>query len=296
MRVTLMHNPNAGDEEHSRERLTSVVRAAGHELHYQSVKDDEWSEALAMPTDLVVVAGGDGTIRKVFKELAGGAVPATLLPLGSANNVARTLGIADDETEVLVAGWPDGRRATYDIGVAAANRDETRFVESVGGGIFGEVLKRAEAEKRSPDGAAKIHQGLELLQEVADEARPVHWEIEVDGRDVSGQYVAVEVMNIREIGPNIPLAPEAESGDGLLDVALVPPELAGGLFAHAEGRRAGEAADRVELPVIRGRHVKMHPGDGCPLHVDDQVWSVEGELEIRGGADRVSLLVPATSP
>src|SRR5688572_15501512 len=91
LRVLLMHNPTAGGEVHSPEALIAIVEAAGHDVVWQSIKDSGWKEVLKEPADLVVVAGGDGTVRKVFIELAGRGVPATLLPVGSANNIARSL-------------------------------------------------------------------------------------------------------------------------------------------------------------------------------------------------------------
>jgi diacylglycerol kinase (ATP) len=109
VRVTLMHNPTAGDEEHSPEQLTAVLQDAGHEVLYQSVKEDGWPDALGARAELVVVAGGDGTVAKVFKELVGRDLPVALLPLGSANNVARTLGLAGDAPMRFVAAWKGGR-------------------------------------------------------------------------------------------------------------------------------------------------------------------------------------------
>src|SRR5918995_2365737 len=84
LRVLLMHNPAAGDEEHEPESLVRVVEAAEHEVHWQSVGEPGWQSALDNAVDLVVVAGGDGTVRKVFKHLAAGSVQATILPVGSA--------------------------------------------------------------------------------------------------------------------------------------------------------------------------------------------------------------------
>jgi diacylglycerol kinase (ATP) len=236
VRVTLMHNPTAGDEEHSREGLTSLLTDAGHDVRYQSVKDDGWEAALAGPIDLVVVAGGDGTVRRVFKQLAGSAVAAAVLPFGSANNVARTLGLADEDSARLARAWHDGSRRPYDIGEVDSVLGLTRFVESMGGGIFAELLVQAEDRDDDLDPQEGEERGLELLESVVGDAQEQPWALELDGRELTGEFLAVEVMNIREIGPNVPLAPDASPRDGLVDVVLVGREERQLLTAHLRAR------------------------------------------------------------
>jgi diacylglycerol kinase (ATP) len=83
---------------------------------WQSTRESDWERVFGEAVDLVVAAGGDGTVRKVFRQLAGKDVPATVLPLGTANNIARSLGFEDDDPDSLVRGWPNGRLWSYDIG------------------------------------------------------------------------------------------------------------------------------------------------------------------------------------
>ena len=94
MRVTLIHNATAGDGEHTREWVEGLL-GGRHDARYLSMDDDDWRAGLAEPADLVVVAGGDGTVASVVTALAGRTTPAAVVPLGSANNIARTLGVAD---------------------------------------------------------------------------------------------------------------------------------------------------------------------------------------------------------
>lgn len=301
MRVTLMHNPTAGDEGHSRERLESILVANGHEVMYQSMKQEDWKRALLEECDIVAVAGGDGTVRKVFKELVQAPKTATLLPVGTANNVARTLGFEDDDAERLVRGWPKGARRPYDLGEVASASAGTRFVEAMGGGIFGEVLEGAEASDEDPSGEEKIEQGLRLLRDVLDRARPLHWELDLDGLDLSGPFLGVEVMNIREIGPNVALAPEADPGDGLLDVVLIGPDDRATLAAYLGSRLRGDSPNPPRLETHRARRIAMLAPDGCPTHVDDVLWPEvshrrEGRAAV-ASAGRVALqvLVPSTA-
>jgi diacylglycerol kinase (ATP) len=301
MRVTIIHNPDAGDDDHAGHALRSLVARAGHEFTYRSLEEPGWREALEDPGDLVVVAGGDGSVGKVFREIATKRVPVTLLPVGSANNIARTVGIADRDVEALVAGWDRGELRRFDLGRATAPWGEELFAESVGGGIFGEVLARAPQVERAAgdvDGEEKVDLGLELLREVI-EGQPVRpWRVEVDGDVLSGEFLAVELMNIGELGPNLPLAPDADPGDGLLEVALVGEAERTKLLSYFSERLRDLDPPPPELPRRRGRRIVLEPPADVRLHVDDGLWPEDqrtrgsGEIVVELGPS-LDLLVPS---
>jgi diacylglycerol kinase (ATP) len=93
MRITLVHNPNAGSGDLTATRLRSLLDGEGHTVNLLSGKVRDLAAELAAEADLVVVAGGDGTVSKVLTALLGRDVPLALLPSGTANNIARSLGI-----------------------------------------------------------------------------------------------------------------------------------------------------------------------------------------------------------
>jgi diacylglycerol kinase (ATP) len=294
VRVTLMHNPSAGDEDHGREALTAALAEAGHEVRYAST-DDDWESALDGTADLIVVAGGDGTIAEVFTALAGTGARATLLPLGSANNIARTVGIDEDADPAgLARGWKRGERRRFDIGRLRSSDGTSRFVESVGGGLFTDLLLRAEAAPVDPGGDAGNDHGLRLMGEVLAEAGPHRWTIGLDGVDLSGGYLGFEVMNTRQIGPQMRLAPGADPGDGLLDLVLIGEEQREALQAAVEAMAAGDPAPALDMPSRRGRSLRIGVPAGCRLHIDDAVRSAEGpeDVLITIGDARIELVVP----
>src|ERR1044072_2398775 len=97
----LFHNPTAGEGEHTRKKLVSLMEAAGFDCSYSSTKKKRWEKIESKDTDFIVIAGGDGTVRKVAEELLDQKVlnkilPIGLLPLGTANNIAKTLNIPSD--------------------------------------------------------------------------------------------------------------------------------------------------------------------------------------------------------
>lgn len=298
MRVTLLHNPSAGEENHEADDLQALVAAAGHEVACYSLAED-WDAALEDPGQLVVVAGGDGSVGKVFRQVATKDVPVTVLPLGSANNVARTLGIEDTPIEKLVAGWEGAPLRRFDLGQATAAWGETLFVESIGGGIFGQMLERGEeVDAEEKDGDAKVRIGLELMRSAIAAAPALPWRVEVAGADVSGDYLAVEVTNIREIGPHFPLVPEASVGDGMLDVVLIGTDDREALVGYFGDRLAGDEPRQLRLTTRRGDRVVLRPPAECPLHVDDELWPEDPDARDDGSAlltpgPSVTVVVPA---
>jgi diacylglycerol kinase (ATP) len=299
LRVTLMHNPGAGDEDHGREDLIQAIEAAGHEVTWRSPADEGWEEALEEPVDLVVVAGGDGTVRKVFRRLAGSDVLVTLLPLGSANNIATALGVDGSDIERLVRGWQAGDRLSYAIGHFKSPAWEDSFVETVGGGIFAQLLARGEETEADPSGEEKVMVGLRLLREVLAEEPARPWALELDGEDFSSDLLAVEVMNIGITGPGLPLVPRADPGDHRLDVVIVPPDAREALVGYVEARLGGRPAELRPLPVRRAVRVVLTPPEGAAIRLDDEFLSHHGDRGWNGQAaasvgDRLQLLVPAT--
>ena len=270
MRVALMHNPTAGDENHSREGLTQALQSAGHDVIWQSTKEKGWERALGSSVDLVAVAGGDGTVRKVFKRLAGMDIPLTLLPVGSANNIATALGFEGDVTE-LVRGWERGHGRPYDLGLFTARGHEDMFVESVGGGIFAELLARDEERDDDAGGEEGVERGLELLRDTVASLPALPWDVEADGDDFSAELLAVETVNVSETGPNVPLAPEADPGDGLLDLVLVRPEERDALISYLDDRLAARAGVPPRFTVRRCQRIVLGAPTGSLLRLDDEL-------------------------
>ena len=64
MRILLIHNPKAGDRKHSKKQLMASLARCGHQAFYHSIKERGWKKAFKKPVDLIVAAGGDGTVHK----------------------------------------------------------------------------------------------------------------------------------------------------------------------------------------------------------------------------------------
>ena len=281
MRVTLFHNPTAGDAPLTADQLTSILSDAGYQVRYQSTKDD-LSAVLEDVGELAVVAGGDGTVAKVARALADTDIPLAVLPLGTANNIGKALGVFGDIRD-LVGSWPDASRRAIDIGVSSGPFGEERFLESVGSGAFAELVRRGRNEV--DETAAIVHRetdrALQLMASILRGARAEDWQLELDDHDLSGSYLAVEAMNIPFVGPNIPLAGGAEMDDGELDLVLLRDEDRERLLEYVVGRVESASAVMPSLDVRRGRRVRMVPPAGWQLRIDDELVELDAEADAR---------------
>ena len=281
MRVTLFHNPSAGDAPLTADQLTSILSDAGYQVHYQSTKDD-LSAALEDVGELAIVAGGDGTVAKVARALADTDTPLAVLPVGTANNIGKALGVFGDVRD-LVGSWKDAPRRAIDIGVASGPFGEERFLESVGSGVFAELVRRGRTEV--DDTAAIVHRetdrALQLMASILREAPAEDWQLELDDHDLSGSYVAVEAMNIPFVGPNIPLAGDAEMDDGEVDLVLLRDEDRERLLEYVVGRVESASALMPSLDVRRGRRIRMVPPDGWQLRIDDELVELDAAADAR---------------
>ena len=287
MRVTLFHNPTAGDAPVTADQLTSILSDAGYQVRYQSTKDD-LSAALEDVGDLAVVAGGDGTVATVARALADTDIPLAVLPLGTANNIGKALGVFGDIRDI-VAGWAEAPRTSIDVGVLSGPFGERRFLEAVGVGFVAELIRRGTDEV--DDTSAIVHRetdrALQLLSAILGDAPAGDVRVELDDHDLSGEYIGVEVMNVGFAGPNIPLATEADPADGKLDLVLLRDDDRERLRDYAVSRVESASAVMPSLDVRRGQRVRLAPPAGWPIHVDDELV----ELETGGPARVVDILL-----
>jgi diacylglycerol kinase family enzyme len=99
MHAYICHNPEAGIEDsHDKAAIKNALHLAGYKTSYRSTRKKGFARELgkltAADTDILVIAGGDGTIGKVIGALKDRSIPIALLPLGTANNIGRAFGTA----------------------------------------------------------------------------------------------------------------------------------------------------------------------------------------------------------
>src|SRR5712675_3352117 len=157
-RATLIHNEKAGDRRHSRGDLVELLERAGYSVAYFPAKHSDLAEALGHPAEIVVAAGGDGTVARVVAHARSDGPAIAILPLGTANNIAASLGIAGP-LDAIVSTWQQARMRPYYPISASGPWGMRRLIEGVGFGAFEEAMHEIPRKfrvKRARDFVRKI--------------------------------------------------------------------------------------------------------------------------------------------
>lgn len=278
MRLTLLHNPQAGHGRHRFDEVETIARALGHTIQSHATGDPRWLDALADPGDLVVVLGGDGTVAAIVEKMLGTSIPIAVVPLGTANNVARVLGVGGTLREI-VESWSAASPVAFDVGVAKGSGELRCFLECVGVGGFGRLIAHSDARERSTpdeDRERKLARDRLALRELLADGPLQGVHLELDGVDHGGEYAMVEISNLGSLGPRLHLAPGAAPDDGHLHVVKVDAEGRARLIAYLDALARGEAAV-LDLPAVRAERVEIEC-ETNELHVDGELWRGPGGL------------------
>lgn len=276
----LIYNPTAGGGVDTTQNIISLLNKAGYECSSSSTKEDDWEKLESKETELIVIAGGDGTVRKVAFELLNKRLPIGLIPMGTANNIARTLGLSDDPTEIISA-WDLNKIKRFDIGRIYNLKDQKFFIEGLGFGVFPRLMKEMQKENKkkneSPD--KKLRTALEILHDIVlcYEARKCT--IQIDDATHSGNYLMAEIMNTRSIGPNLNLVPFADPGDGEFEVVLISESQREQFASYILNKIMGKE-EPAFFNILKGKNLKIN-WQGVHLHVDDEYIKFDKETEIK---------------
>jgi diacylglycerol kinase family enzyme len=287
MHATLVYNPTAGSGRLTEKQILEMIRDAGFSPHFISAKDKKLADHLSRISGILIAAGGDGTIARAITGLGDREVPVAILPLGTANNIARAFGITGT-IEEIIAGLPHAVERKLDVGVASGPFKERRFVESVGVGALADVTSRKIPEEGSI--AKQIERGRDALRKLLRKTKPIKARITIDEKEIEDEMLLAEVMNIGFVGPNLRLAPQADTGDGRFDVIILPAE------QREEMLEWLDDPEREAPPAITesGRLVTIDK-NGAALRIGDKPMKdiEEGEVRIELEHSQVKILVPS---
>lgn len=277
--VILLHNPNAGEEDHFKADLTKAIEKEGYRCTYFSIKEDEQWKDQFYEADFVVVAGGDGTVRKVVKELVrretvNTRITMALLPMGTANNLSKALSL-DKETsfENHVKAWKYNNRRRFDIGTLTYDDRSDFFLEGMGYGIFPTLIQTMEKVDVShlETTEEQLQLALEKLHQIVLTAEAHHYLIHADERTHEGRYLLLEVMNIPSIGPNLMLAPAAQTDDGYLDLVTINENERDAFALHIK-KIIDQKKTSFDFQTLRAKKIKIQ-SINKNIHIDDKYVS-----------------------
>ncbi|MFF6906882.1 diacylglycerol kinase family protein [Streptomyces sp. NPDC012389] len=297
-------NPTVTDTA-TRDRLRLVLAQRGHtdvtfvETTEQDTGGGQAADAVRGGAGLVVACGGDGTIRAVADALAGTGVALAVVPCGTGNLLARSLGLPLDPADALAAGLTGERRA-LDLGtISGDGTARTHFTAMAGAGLDAAVMESTSDRAKSALGwPAYVLTGLGQLR-----GPRIRLAVTLDGGPALRRTARmVLIANIGTVQGGTALVPGARPDDGLLDLALFDPRGAGGWLRTAgvllrgsrpTGSATAPGAHGGPVEFFTFRHAELTFTRPQPREVDGDPVAPGRRItaEVRPGA--LTVLLPA---
>jgi YegS/Rv2252/BmrU family lipid kinase len=288
LRILVVSNAASGSsDDASLERVIDRLQPLGDVQHLQAGSQDSFDEDVrgaTEPGDLVVVAGGDGTVNCTVNALADSLADYTLavVPMGTGNDFARTLGM-DEDPEAAASQIAAGSSKEFDVGRAKGGEVERLFLNACVGGFPIEVDRAIEGGLKKRLGPLAFWVGG--IKAATDLSK---WDVNVSGKAV-GDCVAVGIGNGRTAGGGIQVWPDADPGDGALDACAIAAENFAKALATALKARGGEHVDRPDVYTSRGAEIRVDSDPPLEFNVDGEVlglktpvvFSVAGKVKVR---------------
>jgi diacylglycerol kinase (ATP) len=216
--------------------------------------------------DLLVVVGGDGSAHQGVQFCADSGVALAVIPAGTGNDLARTLGAPKDPlaaTDALVAAIKAGERTKIDLGRVAGG---PWFAGVLCAGFDSAVNERAN-RMRWPAGPRRYD--LAILAELA-KLRPGRLCLVEDGARTEVDATQIAVGNIPHYGGGIPICPAADPTDGVFDVTLVGRASRFDLIKMLPGLRTGNHVHHPIVTTSRAREVRLGEANGWVAYADGE--------------------------
>jgi diacylglycerol kinase family enzyme len=266
-KATLIYNKNARHAETvDVDAMLTRLGELGYNCEYCSKDElEELDDELSERGGLFLVVGGDGTIRRTGLKLINRPdVELMVIPAGTANNIARTLGINMSPLD-LIASLPDSVALPYDVGRLRGVLGDHYFMEACGCGVIADAMATY-----NPDEGKSVVRALRTMIDTLPAYQAREFSASLDGKLEEGKFVLLELLNTSMTGPRLRLAPEATTNDGLLEVLRIQESERHGFIEYARRMQAESLSELENVELSRARQVEIL-WNGFPLHLDDEI-------------------------
>jgi diacylglycerol kinase (ATP) len=215
--------------------------------------------------DLVVAAGGDGTINEVVNGLAEQDYRPKLgiIPVGTTNDFARALDLPRDDIIACVDVIANGVPMPVDIGKA----NDQYFMNIAGGGKMTELSYEVPSKLKTIIGQLAYYlKGMEMLPSI----RPTNVQIEYDGKVFEGEIMLFLVSLSNSVGGFEKLAPDSCMNDGMFDLIILKKANIADFIRVATLALRGEHVKDPHVIYTKANRVKVHTDEKMQLNLDGE--------------------------
>lgn len=275
MSICIVANPNAGSAEQIA-HLEDIVRSRPDVTLWETVDAGHAEElarlAAAQDFDIIVAAGGDGTIKEVVNGIMSGVHRARLglLPLGTGNDLARTLAIPT-EPQAAFALLEKGRQIPLDL-IEVVSGDRVVYgANAAAGGFSGQVNEAMTSELKATWGPlAYLLGAVSVMPDLTKYRTSLQYD---DDLPVVESVFNVIVANGRTAAGGRRVAPSANPQDGLLDVVVVRTGTVIEMAEVAARLFAGDYTDSASVSHRRVRRIMIDSQPGMWFNVDGELFT-----------------------
>ncbi|MBD3882907.1 diacylglycerol kinase family lipid kinase [Phormidium tenue FACHB-886] len=288
----LIMNPTAGDDEPNPMKLPEIVEALeaeGIRAELTFTKPEESPALIAEQAvregyDLVIVGGGDGTVSEVAKGLLYAPIPLGIIPIGTYNNIARSLNLPNSVSEACQV-ITHGQIKAIDVGQA---NDQHYFFEAAGVGLdavlfpLGEEIKGGRWERMIQAVRLAMNyapQPLMIqLDHIVAQARPQSARLprfrqrqQLSHRELSRLAMLVVIANAPYYGTGFTVAPEAIIDDGLLTISIFRNFSKWELLRHFWSISRGQYHYSPKIETYNAAEATLNSNVKLPVHLDGHI-------------------------
>lgn len=287
-RALFLVNPRARKGAEGADEIEAHLRSLGLDLLVERSEDPSRFQELTRRhlgrIDRVIVGGGDGSLNAAVQPLIECGLPLGIIPLGTANNLARTLGIPFDP-EAACAVIASGHRRRIDLGWV----NHQYFCTTASLGLSVRITEELSADAKRRWGP--LAYALTAIR-VIRRARPFHADIACDGSNRRTRTVQIVVGNGRFYGAALAVAEDATIDDARLDLYSLEIDHWWELLKLAPSLKRGTHGKRPEVETLRATAFTIRTRTPMAVDMDGEVGT-ETPAQFRVVPKALDVFVPA---